>query len=434
MAKALLTLISKEVKELLRDPKILIGIIVMPLILFPAMGSAIGVSQRAVSRAVRRMAIAVYDEDEGSASQELIEFLSKDNDVFIIEAENLDEALRRFMEAESSILLYIPDGYSERMTSGERCMLRIYVHLRRLNMAETGKASSVEQLLTMYGEECSLRRIRRILEEAGEELQPEAVRRPISISYASILKGVVLDVPPGAIFGIIMSQNIMLPVMIMMMNVFAVQMAATSIALEKEQKTLETLMTLPIGRMTILAGKLFGSIIIAIAGAVSYMIGFSYYMRSTLGFIPQLTIETLKEAGLRLSPLGLTLLGVIIFLTLLLSLALSLSIAVFAEDVRGAQSLVGLIYIPIMIPSIILMFTDVDMLPAGLRWLMLIIPYTHTVIASKALFLGRYTPVLLAVAYMLVFTTITLYITTRIFSTERIITARIRRWRLRYGG
>ena len=124
----------------------------------------------------------------------------------------------------------------------------------------------------------------------------------------------------------------------------------------------------------------------------------------------------------------------IIFLTLLLSLALSLSIAVFAEDVRGAQSLVGLIYIPIMIPSIILMFTDVDMLPAGLRWLMLIIPYTHTVIASKALFLGRYTPVLLAVAYMLVFTTITLYITTRIFSTERIITARIRRWRLRHGG
>ena len=434
MANPLITLISKEVKELLRDPKILIGIIVMPLILFPAMGSAIGISQRAVSRAVRRMAIAVYNEDGGSASQELMEFLSKDNDVYIIEAENLHDALKRFMEAESSILLYIPDGYSERMISGERCMLRIYVHLRRLNMAETGKASSVEQLLTIYGEECSLRRIRRILEEAGEELQPEAVRRPISISYASILKGVVLDVPPGAIFGIIMSQNIMLPVMIMMMNVFAVQMAATSIALEKEQKTLETLMTLPIGRMTILTGKLFGSILIAIAGAVSYMIGFSYYMRSTLGFIPQLTIETLKEAGLRLSPLGLTLLGAIIFLTLLLSLALSLSIAVFAEDVRGAQSLVGLIYIPIMMPSIILMFTDVDMLPAGLRWLMLIIPYTHTVIASKALFLGRYTPVLLAVAYMLVFTTITLYITTRIFSTERIITARIRRWRLRHGG
>jgi len=434
VANPLITLVSKEVKELLRDPKILLGIIVMPLIIFPAMGSAIGVSQRAVSRAVRRMAIAVYDEDEGSASQELIEFLSEDNEIHIIEAESLDEALRRFMEAESSILLYIPDGYSERMASGERCMLRIYVHLRRLNMAETGKASSVEQLLTIYGEACSLRRIRRLLEEAGEELQPEAVRRPISISYASILKGVVLDVPPGAIFGIIMSQNIMLPVMIMMMNVFAIQMAATSIALEKEQKTLETLMTLPIGRMTILAGKLFGSIIIAIAGAVSYMIGFSYYMRSTLGFIPQLTIETLKEAGLRLSPLGLTLLGVIIFLTLLLSLALSLSIAVFAEDVRGAQSLVGLIYIPVMIPSIILMFTDVDMLPAALRWLMLIIPYTHAVIASKALFLGRYTPMLLAVAYMLLFTTITLYITTRIFSTERIITARIRRWRLRHGG
>ena len=430
MAKALLTLISKEMKELLRDPKTLIGIIVMPLILFPAMGSAIGVSQRAVSRAVRRMAIAVYNEDGGPASQELIAFLSRDNEVSIIEAENLDEALRRFMEIDSSILLYIPDGYSEKMASGERCILRLYTHLRRLNMAETGKASSVEQLLMIYGEECSLKRIRRLLEEAGEELQPEAVRRPISISYASIMRGVVLDIPPQAIFGIIMSQNVMLPVMIMMMNVFAIQMAATSIALEKEQKTLETLMTLPVGRMTILAGKLCGSILIAIAGAISYMIGFSYYMKSTLGFIPQFTMETLREAGFRLSPLGLALLGAVIFLTLLLSLASSLSIAVFAEDVRSAQSLVGLIYIPMMIPFIILMFTDVDMLPSGLRWLMLIIPYTHAIIASKAIFLNRYIPLLTAVTYMTIFTLTILYITTRIFSTERIITARIRRWRI----
>lgn len=434
MANALLTLISKEVKELLRDPKILLGIIVMPLILFPAMGSAIGVSEKAVGRAVRRMSIAVYDEDGGEAAKRLIEFLSRDNKVSVIEAQSLEEALRRFMELDTSILIYIPPGYSEKLASGLRCMLRLYTHLRRFNMAETGKASSVEQLLMIYGEQCSLERIRRLLEEAGETLQPEAVRNPIAISYASIVRGAVLDIPPQAIFGMMMSQNIMLPVMIMMMNVFAIQMAATSIALEKEQKTLETLMTLPVGRLTILAGKLWGSIIIAIAGSISYMIGFSYYMRSTLGLIPHFTVETLREAGFRLSPLGVIFLGVIIFLTLLLSLALSLSIAVFAEDVRSAQSLVGLIYIPIMIPSIILMFTDVDMLPNAMRWLMLIIPYTHTVIASKALFLGRYTPVLVAVAYMMIFTITTLYITTRIFSTERIITARIRRWRLRHGG
>jgi ABC-2 type transport system permease protein len=81
-----------------------------------------------------------------------------------------------------------------------------------------------------------------------------------------------------------MNQSIMLPIMIMVMVMFAIQMAATSIALEKEQKTLETLMTLPVGRLTILAGKLTGSVVIAIAGSISYMIGFSYYTSSAFSF------------------------------------------------------------------------------------------------------------------------------------------------------
>ncbi|MCK5670361.1 ABC transporter permease subunit, partial [Candidatus Bathyarchaeota archaeon] len=90
-----------------------------------------------------------------------------------------------------------------------------------------------------------------------------------------------------AIFSLVMSQSIMLPIMIMMMVMFAIQMAATSIALEKEQKTLEILMTLPVSRMTILGGKLSGSIVIALAGAVSYLIGFGSYMNSAFSFVPE---------------------------------------------------------------------------------------------------------------------------------------------------
>jgi len=423
----LLSLISKEVKELIRDPKILLGVVLMPLIIFPLMGSAMGVSQRSVTRAVRRMSIAIYDEDEGEASQALLEFLSKDNEAVVIEASSLDDALRRFEELETPVLLHIPRGYSARLDDGVRGVVRLYTYLRRFNMAETSKASSVEQLIEIYSVHYSLERIRRLLQEAGESSEPEAVRNPISVSCASIVRGVVLDMPPQAIFGIIMSQSIMLPLMVMMMTIFAVQMAATSIALEKEQKTLETLMTLPVGRLTILVGKLGGSIIIAVAGSISYLIGFGYYMRSTFGFVPEFTTMTLREAGLRLSPLGVILLGVLIFLTLLLSLALALSIAIFAEDVRGAQSLVGLLYIPIMIPSFILMFTDLDMLPTTIRWLMLVVPYTHSIVASKALFLGRHLPVLRSVLYILLFTALVLYVAARIFSTERIITARLRR-------
>ena len=50
-------------------------------------------------------------------------------------------------------------------------------------------------------------------------------------------------------------------------------MAATSVASDKEEKTLETLLSLSINRFTILMGKLFGSILVALIGAVGYLVG-----------------------------------------------------------------------------------------------------------------------------------------------------------------
>ena len=217
----------------------------------------------------------------------------------------------------------------------------------------------------------------------------------------------------------------------MIMVMFAIQMAATSIAIEKEQKTLETLMTLPVGRMTIMSGKLVGSILVAVVGAIAYMVGFGYYMNSAFGFAPEMTSMSLGDVELGLRPLGFLLLGITIFVTLVSGLALAISIAVFTDNVRSAQSLVGIIIIPVIIPAIILMFTDLEMLPTTIQWALLLIPYTHSIIASKASFLGNYLVVARSIVYITAFTVSVLYLAARIFSTERIITARIRSFSLR---
>jgi ABC-2 type transport system permease protein len=221
-----------------------------------------------------------------------------------------------------------------------------------------------------------------------------------------------------------MSQSIMLPIMVMMMVMFAIQMAATSIALEKEQKTLETLMTLPVSRLTVLAGKLSGSIVIAIAGSVSYLIGFGYYMNSAFAFVPEATTMSIDEVSVGITPFGMLLVGMVIFVTLVSALAMALSIAVFADNVRSAQSFTGILITPIMIPAIILMFSDIDMLPQAVQWLLLVIPYTHSIIATKAAFLGDYFVVIRSIAFISVWTVVVLYVAAKIFSTERIITAR----------
>jgi ABC-2 type transport system permease protein len=77
-----------------------------------------------------------------------------------------------------------------------------------------------------------------------------------------------------------------------------------------------------------------------------------------------------------------------------------------------------------MIPAIILMFSDLEMLPQEIQWILLIIPYTHSIIATKAAFLGNYFVVIRSIVFITIWTVVVLYIAARIFSTERIITAR----------
>ncbi|MFQ6052762.1 MAG: ABC transporter permease [Candidatus Bathyarchaeia archaeon] len=431
MVNSLSALIVKEVKELIRDPKILIGVILMPLIIFPVMGSAISISQESVRRAIVSASFAVYDEDRGPEARDLLGFLEANNTVIPIDASSLTEALIVFQETNASVLLYLREGYSMNVSRGVKGRVKLYANLRSLTIAETSSAETISGLIGFYNYWSSLDRIERLLSEAGESASPEAVRSPLSVSYASVIKGNVLEVRPQAILGLVMSQNIMLPIMMMIMLMFAIQMAATSIAIEKEQKTLETLMTLPVGRMTILSGKLAGSIVVAVAGAVAYMVGFGYYLGAAFGFAPESTSISLGDAGLGLQPLGYLLLGVTIFVTLVSGLALAISLAVFTDSVRSAQSLTGFLVIPIVIPAIILMFTDLEMLPSTVRWALLLIPYTHSIAASKAAFLGNYLAVSRSIVYIAAFTVAVLFVAARIFSTERIITARMRSFSLR---
>ena len=420
---SLTSITLKEIKELVRDPKILFGVVLMPLLLFPVMGSAIQVSQQSVERAIVTSTFAVYTDDSGVVTSTMLDYLKTNRTVSVIQADSLNQALTQFQGTTSSTMIYIPSGFSDNVTTGVKGKMIIYGNIKNMNIAETQSTNVVGTLVNIYSYYYSIARIDSLLQAAGEVASPDAIRTPIAIDYQSIIKGNVLNISPDAIISVVMNQSIMLPIMIMVMVMFAIQMAATSIALEKEQKTLETLMTLPVGRLTILSGKLAGSIVIAVAGAIAYMIGFGYYMGSAMSFA-QLSTVNLGGAGIGIQPVGYVLLGINIFVTLVSALAMAISLAVFTDNVRSAQSLTGILVVPIILPAIILMFSDIDMLPQTFQWLMLAIPYTHSILASKAAFMGDYWMVLRSIAYISAFTIIVLYAAAKIFSTERIITAR----------
>jgi len=412
----------KEVKELVRDPKILLGMIIIPLILFPLMGFAIQTSMEAAEKSMGKISMAVIDLDEGPFAENLTGFLATLN-VRIVEVEdlNLTEAVDYVEQSNVTGLIVVPPSFSYNITEGLKAELDIYTAFRGGGIAESTGSSALSTLLSQF--EGSLV-FQKIAEKFPED--PETVLDPIDLSEKSIINGKSVDINPTVLFGLMMAQSTGMPIGIMVLLIFAMQLAATSVASEKEEKTLETLLTLPVNRFTVLIGKLTGSIIVAVVGAAAYIIGFTYYMSSFAGLVPTETSVDLAAIGLAPTPISYLLLGVSLFMSLVSALALAISISVFAEDVRGAQALVGPLSILFVFPMIFTMFTDIYALPFPLMIILLAIPFTHPMLAARAAFTGDYITAIVGIVYVSFFTIAVLYVAARLFGTEKILTAKLK--------
>jgi len=428
LLKGLFNIVVKEVKELVRDPKILLGMIIVPLIMFPLMGFAIQTSMETAQESMRSVSIAIMNLDEGPIAENLTNFLTALN-VTIVEVDDLDftEAVDYVQQLNVTGLVVIPSGFSNNITEGSKAELDVYTIFRGGGIVESTSASMINSLLTAFEKGLVVQKVEEEFPDASQ-----TVLDPVDMSEKTIIKGKPVNVNPSVLFGLMMSQSTGMPVGIMMLLIFAMQLAATSVASEKEEKTLETLLTLPINRFTILAGKLTGSIVVAVIGAAAYIVGFNYYMSSFTAMIPTEVGLDLATIGLAPTPITYLLLGVSLFVSLLSALALAISISIFAEDVRGAQALVGPLSILLIFPMIIMMFTDVYALPFPLMIILLAIPFTHPMMASNVTFTGDYLTAVLGIVYVSIFTVVVLYVAARLFGTEKILTAKLKLRKLRF--
>ncbi|MBC7092257.1 MAG: ABC transporter permease, partial [Nitrososphaeria archaeon] len=423
MVNALTTLIIKEIKELLRDPKILVGTVLMPLIMFGILGSIFNISMSSARESFESISIIVVDEDNGwvsSAFKNFIENFSatKVNAFYV---QNLNIALEELKRTNASGIIVLPKDLSQNISKGVRGEIFSYVSLNTLSIMEQGKAATFQSLVEAFNKILSLQ----IISSKIPSMDPSFVSNPIAGGYYTYFRGNVVNISPQTITGTLYLQMMMMPIVIMIMLFSAMTMASTAIALEKETKTLETLLTLPVNRLIILVGKLSGSLFVAVLGTVAYLFGFNYYMSSlTGGFVEQQNID-LSALGITITPLGYTLMGIVFFISIVATLALAVSFSVFSEDVRSAQTSISYIYIIILVPTLILMFIDINTLPMISQILIYLIPFTHTLVATKNILIGDYTLLPLNIGYLTIFTVAILYVAAKLFTTEKIFTTKI---------
>ncbi|MEM1537037.1 MAG: ABC transporter permease [Candidatus Bathyarchaeia archaeon] len=411
----------KELKVLARDPKILLGMIIVPLVIFPVMGAVMGYAVQTAKEQAVKATLIVVDNDRGNWSRSFINFLNSlsavgfNLTVYVennIEPLNSEKALQLLSKYNTTQILEIPKGFSENVTAHFsnpqiRAYLRFYGVLRGTSVFESVGSSVVDALINQF----------------NRAVAPDVLYS----EKATVIKGEIKrGVDPTVVSSLLNSQSIALPVTILILLMSAVQVAATSVAMEKEEKTLETLLTLPLDRLAILWGKLFSSIIVAAVGAVAFMAGYSYMLSSITAGIPESLNLDLAALGLVPSTFGYLLLGLSLFATLLSALALAVILSAFAEDVRSAQSFVSYIYPFVFIPSLALMYLDINALPFALRLVFYAIPFSHPVIASKAVIMGDYWTASLGIVYVFAFTIIVMYVASRFFATEKILTAKMK--------
>lgn len=407
MLKGFGTLLLKELKELIRDPKILLGFVIVPLIMFPVLGYVMNLSMQTAQQSASNAAVLVLNRDSGNNSTQFITFLNSSMKAIIVNVPTVDDAVALMSNYSATGIIEIPADFSQNVTSRIPVDVKFYAVFSGSGLFEGIGSSIVDQLVENFNRNV-----------APNLLVPE---------QSVIVKGkIVENVDPRMLSSLVLSQAFALPITMIILLTYSMQIAATSVAMEKEEKTLETLLTLPMDRFAILAGKLSGSIIVAGVGAIAYMFGFNYYIGSFTSSIAAGPSVDLVSLGLVPSLFGYLLLGVSLFVTLLSALALAVILSAFAQDVRSAQSLVSYVYPFLFVPALALMYLDINVLPFWLRAVFYAIPFSQPIIASKAVTMGDYLTAGLGIIYVAAFTLVIMYAASRLFATEKILTVKLR--------
>ncbi len=405
----LLNIIRKEVKELL-TPATFVPIIVMALI-FGSMGNMIG---GATEEAKKLPSIGVINEDRGQFSSIVNETVySMAKVVYNSTSENIEEGVNAVKEKGGTALIIIPSNFSINIANNQSGEIEIYWIMKGAGIMDSISSGVVESILHELNTKISEELI-----EKGN-INATFALSPTTRNETTIFKGKEMNgISPGTISAILSSQSTAVPIIIMIIIMMAGGMVISSMGMEKENKTLETLLTLPVKRSSIVAGKITGSAIVGLLMAVIYMIGFRYYLSS---FEVSGNIN-LADYGLTLNVWDYVLVGISLFLALTAALSMCMVLGTFAKNYKSAQTLTVPVSILALIPMFLIMFKDFSTLPLSLKVVLFAIPFSHPMMAVRALLFGDYMLVISGIAYAAVFSFAMIAIAVWIFKTDKLLT------------
>ncbi|MBO4348102.1 MAG: ABC transporter permease [Candidatus Methanomethylophilaceae archaeon] len=433
----LTNIVKKELKELL-TPGSVISVLAM-VFLFAMLGGLIGGE---VEKAKVLPAIALVDDGNGevtlpdgsqwslydttvriysssipegkSIDDYIVRLSSTTTSGGSIDREDLQSKMR---DAGLTSAIIVPDTFAESIANKKQADLeQMYIYAAE-GMFGSSPSMVASTVVTSLNNNLSYALLSGVV---GAD-QFGFYNNPIETSTGTMVNGnYVENVTPSAISSQVSSQTMMVPLVIMIIIMMVGSIVISSMGSEKENKTLETLLTLPIKRTTIVTGKIIAAAIVGLVYGLAYMVGMSFYMNALTSEIT--SGVNLNDIGLGFEGADYIFLLVSMFLSIVCALGICMILGAFAKNYKSAQTMTMPLSILAMIPAFIIMFSGWYGSAPIIQGILFVIPFSHPMIAMQALMYNDYTLVLSGIAYMAAFAVVTIAITVRLYNSDILIT------------
>ena len=425
-------LLKKELGELL-TPQAIFSMI-FTCVLLICMGQFMGT---AMDDAINNTTVNIMDLDGSDFSKKMLEKLPEygTEPKIVVNSEGVD--LYTFMESNDiTSLVVIGEGFGESVVNGsEPATLSCYSLINKSGMAASMSQLSASSLTASISDYVGDYLEHEKIQLSEEELA--LIKEPVVAVEYTASNGKTVQVSPDALSSILMTQSLIAPMAVFILVLMASQMIMTAISTEKIDKTLETLLSAPVSRLTVLASKMTAALIVALLNCASMMVGFVFYIQGMTGSAIEsetaqaeaaMTAElsslpdAMAQLGLSLSAGSIVLFGIQLFLTIAIGLSISLILGAMATDVKSVQTLVLPVMMMTMIPFFVTMFSDVNSLSPVMKLVMYLIPFTHTYTAMGNMMFGHMDIFWGGLIYQLVFFTVCMYLAVKMFTTDLLFT------------
>lgn len=434
-------LIKKELRELLTRST-LVSIVVV-IVMFMMLGNFIG-GEVKDAQSVQSFgyidATAEEETDPNAYSHGAIESI-RTYYVSVLEVENADDYVKKIdvdyqdtdailsaMESNDvdTVVIFLPD-FNAKVSTGQVATMSVY-----WNQNDTGVLSALDTVTAQNIIGLTKAFVTSKYLETHGTLTPEqqafvqnSVICPADPETGSIgstfLKGELHEnVSPDNIYGAMSQQTTFIPIVIMLIITMIGSILISSMGNEKENKTLETLLTLPISRTMVVAGKLIGSSIAGIVMGALYMFGMYFYINGLTGSAGGSV--SMEDLGLSLGIVDWLFVVVCMFLTILCALGMCMILGAFAKNFKAAQMYIMPISVLALIPMFVTMFSNYADLPVVFQGLLFAIPFTHPMTIIQNLVFGESAMVIGGLVYLAFFAGLSMYITIRLYKSDILLT------------